>query len=395
MPSAQPDVFTPFTLGGGTIELSHRIVMAPLTRNRATPSEKHARTMAQYYGERATEGGLIISEATPVSLVASGCSGVPGIFTDEQVEGWKKITAAVHAKGGLIFQQLWHQGRNAHSSASGLQPVSSSAVPITDSMHMRPGLPVEPFEVPHPLTVEEIAATQEDFVKGALRSREAGFDGIEIHAANGYLFDQFQHDNINQRTDQYGGSIENRNRFTIETVDKIIAAIGADRFGVRLAPFGLFNQTRGTQREEQWTALTKALSNKGLAYLHFIEPRFDELRTEADKMAELGQSNSLANIEVSLKPYREASVPTPVIAAGGYNYTNMNDGLGAEHDLVAMGRYFTSNADLVDRLRTGKKLFGYDRSRFYGPFEDNEIGYTVHPGQVEEKEPDSRPQLIL
>ncbi|GAA5850109.1 hypothetical protein JCM8547_001014 [Rhodosporidiobolus lusitaniae] len=388
MPSAQPDVFTPFTLGGGTIKLQHRIVMAPLTRNRASPSSSHARTwvpndlMVEYYTQRATEGGLLISEATPVSLQASGMLGVPGLFTEEQRVGWKKVTDAVHSKGGYIFSQAWHQGRNAHSSVSGVPVVSSSAVPITDSPHSWRGIATEPFEVPHALTVEEIASVQEDFVNAAKNAIEAGFDGVEIHAANGYIFDQFHHNNINLRTDQYGGSIENRNRFTIETVDKIIAAIGADRFGVRLAPFGFFNQTRGTEREEQWIALCQALSNKGLAYVHLIEPRFDELRTEADKLAELSQENPMDKLEVSLRPYREACGPdTPVIAAGGYNANNLNERLGADHDLVAMGRYFCSNGDLVDRLHTGKPLYKYDRSTFYGPFEQNEIGYTVHPDQ--------------
>ncbi|GAA6001855.1 hypothetical protein JCM10207_002352 [Rhodosporidiobolus poonsookiae] len=392
MPSAQPDIFTPFALGGGTIELKHRIILAPLTRNRATKSETIERTwypndlMAQYYGERATDGGLLITEATPVSLVASGMMGVPGLFTDEQVEGWKKITSAVHAKGGLIFCQLWHQGRNAHSSASGIQPVSSSNIPITDAPHSWRGLATEPFEVPHALTVEEIASTQEDFVKAAVNARKAGFDGVEIHAANGYLFDQFQHDNINVRTDSYGGSIANRNRFTLETVDKITAAIGADRFGVRLAPFGLFNQARGSQREEQWTELCAELNRRRLAYIHLIEPRFDELKSESEKMASLGETNSMDSLKISLQPYREVCLETPVIAAGGYNATNVNERLGVDHDLVAIGRYFCSNADLVDRLRTGKKLFHYNRSRFYGPFDDNEIGYTVHPEQLEQTE---------
>ncbi|BGP12766.1 hypothetical protein JCM10213_007281 [Rhodosporidiobolus nylandii] len=389
MPSAQPDLFSPFTLGGGAIHLKHRAVLAPLTRNRASPSSTVERTyvpndlMVEYYSQRATEGGLLISEATPVSLVASGMPGIPNLFTDESVEGWKKVISAVKAKGGLFFFQLWHQGRNAHSSASGIHPVSSSPVAITDAPHGWRGLPTLPFEVPHALTTEEIAATQQDFVNAAKRAMEAGADGVEIHAANGYLFDQFHHDNINQRTDSYGGSIENRNRFTLETVDKICAAIGASRFGVRLAPFGMFNQTRGSQRQEQWTALCGELNKRGLAYIHLIEPRFDELKSEAEKMSALGENNPMDQLELSLRPYREACADTPVIAAGGYNDKNFNERLGADHDLVAFGRYFCSNGDLVERLRTGQKLFPYDRSRFYGPFPDNEVGYTVHPLQLE------------
>ncbi|GAA5994959.1 alkene reductase [Rhodotorula paludigena] len=386
MPSAQPDIFTPFTLGGGAIELKHRVVMAPLTRNRGTKSEKHDRTwiandlMRHYYEERATDGGMLISEATPVSLEASGMPGVPGTFTDEQLESWKPVTAAVKAKGGVFFAQLWHQGRNTASVLTGSRIVSASDVPITDAKFGWRGLNPKPFEAPHALTIDEVRATQDDFARAAGRAREAGFDGVELHAANGYLFDQFHHTNVNLRDDIYGGSIENRNRFTLETVDKVIAAVGADRVGVRLAPFGMFNQVRGEQRQEQWTALCEELGKKGLAYVHFIEPRFDELQSEAEKLANLDANNPLASLEVSLRPYREALGPsTPVIAAGNYNGSNMNDGLGAEHDLVAFGRYFCSNEDLVERLRTGAPLWHYNRSRFYGPFPDNEIGYTVHP----------------
>ncbi|GAA5926515.1 hypothetical protein JCM3775_001039 [Rhodotorula graminis] len=385
MPSAQPDIWTPFTLGGGTIQLKHRVVMAPLTRNRASPSEKVERTwvpnslMCQYYSERATDGGLLISEATPVSIEASGMPGVPGTFTDEQLEGWKPITAAVRAKGGVFFAQLWHQGRNTSSALTGGRIVSSSTVPITDAQFGWRGLDSRPFEAPHALTVEEVQATQQDFVRAAERALEAGFDGVELHAANGYLFDQFQHSNINQRTDMYGGSVENRNRFTLETVDNVVAAVGADRVGIRLAPFGMFNQARGEDRQAQWTMLCEALAGKGLAYVHLIEPRFDELQSEAEKLANLDANNPLTALDLSLRPYREALGSTPVIAAGNYNAANMNDGIGAEHDLVAFGRYFCSNEDLVERLRSGLPLWHYNRTRFYGPFPDNEIGYTVHP----------------
>ncbi|GAA5859651.1 hypothetical protein JCM1840_006392 [Sporobolomyces johnsonii] len=389
MSSAQPSLFTPFVLGGGAVELKHRAVMAPLTRARGTKSEKHERTwvpndlMAQYYGERATDGGLIISEATPVSVVASGLPGVPGMFTAEQVENWKKITGAVHAKGGKMFSQIWHQGRNSHSCLSGMRPVSSSPVPISDAKHQWAGFDEEDFEVPHALTEEEIQATQADFVAAAKRALEAGFDGVELHGANGYLFDQFHHSNVNQRTDSYGGSYQRRCRFTLETVDKLIEAVGAERLGVRLAPFAYFNDVRGEQRQEQWTYLCQQLSTKGLAYIHLVEPRFDEIRSEAEKLASLSQINPMDKLEISLRPYREACGTTPVIAAGGYNDKNMTEGLGTEHDLVAFGRYFCSTADLVERLRTGQKLLPYNRSRFYGPFPDNEIGYTVHPEQLQ------------
>lgn len=381
-----PTLWSPFTLGA--VELKHRVVMAPLTRNRATKSEEVERTwvpndlMCEYYSQRATEGGLIISEATPVSLVASGMLGIPGMFTQEQLAGWKTVTSVVHAKGGLMFCQLWHQGRNAHSRFSGLQPVSSSDVPITDAPHSWRDVPAEPFEVPHSLAVEEIHATQDDFVKAALRAREAGFDGIEIHSANGYLFDQFLHSNINLRTDVYGGSLEKRCKFTLETTAKLIAAIGADRVGVRLAPYGYFNQARGEERVEQWTYLCGELVKLNVAYVHLVEPRFDEIKPENEKLEALGHE-SLATHEISLKPFRKALGSTPVIAAGGYNSTNCYEGVAkGDHDLVAFGRYFCSNGDVVERLREKKPLYHYIRERFYGPFDDNEIGYTVHPEQA-------------
>ncbi|KAI5476535.1 hypothetical protein MNV49_007545 [Pseudohyphozyma bogoriensis] len=386
MPAPVAGLFTPFTIGD--VELKHRIVMAPLTRNRASKSASNPRTwvpndlMVEYYSQRATDGGLIISEATPVSLNASGMLGVPGMFTEEQSEGWKKVTAAIHAKGGKAFCQLWHQGRNSHSIVSGSQPVSSSAVPITDSPHSWAGLPTMPFEVPHALTIEEIQSVQEDFVKAAKLALASGFDGVEIHAANGYLFDQFHHTNINLRTDAYGGSIPARCRFTLETVDKICAAVGSGRFGVRLAPFGFFNQTLGEQRLEQWTWLCEELAKRNLAYVHLIEPRFDEIKSENEKLAALGEVEIKVD-EVTLKPFRAALGSTPVIAAGGYTPQNSHDGIPAgEHDLVAFGRYFCSNGDLVERIRNNLPLYKYNRARFYGPFEDNEVGYTVHPDAV-------------
>ncbi|KAL8290033.1 hypothetical protein RQP46_002972 [Phenoliferia psychrophenolica] len=376
MPVPTPTLWSPLTLGA--IEL------------KATASETIPRTwvpndlMCEYYGQRATDGGLLISEATPVSLVASGMPGVPGMFTAEQLEGWKKVTATVHAKGGLMFCQLWHQGRNSHSRFSGQQPVSSSEVPITDAPHSWRDTPTEPFEVPHSLTVEQIQATQEDFVKAALMAREAGFDGYVLPAFR-YLFDQFLHSNINQRTDAYGGDMKKRCRFTLETTAKVAAAIGKDRIGVRLAPFGYFNQARGEERVEQWTYLCSELAKLDVTYVHLVEPRFDEMVSENEKLEALGKE-AIDPKAVSLAPFRAALGSTPVIAAGGYNATNCTEGIEkGEHDLVAFGRYFCSNGDLVERLRDGKPLLHYNRERFYGPFPDNEIGYTIHPEQLAAK----------
>ncbi|WVR08415.1 hypothetical protein IAU60_005470 [Kwoniella sp. DSM 27419] len=381
MIDAKPDAWTPIQLGD--VQLSHRVVLAPLTRCRATKSKVYPSTwvpndlMKQYYTERATPGGLLISEASPVSLRASGMPGIPGWFTPEQRAAWIPIVEAVHAKGAIFFTQLWHQGRTTHSSLIGQAPESSASTPM-QGMYGKPGQQSIPYDTPHGMTVEEIQATQDDFVKAALASREAGFDGLEIHAGNGYLFDQFHHSNINTRTDAYGGSIANRCRFTLETVDKLCAAIGPGRLGVRLSPYGLFNQAEGEDRLEQWTYLCEKLSHYGLAYVHLIEPRFDEFKSASEKEASL-QSMS-KGIKVSLAPFRKVLGDTLIISAGGWGPNNLSEGIvDGSHDLVAFGRFFVANPDLVARLQTGQPLYKWDRSRFYGPFDDNEVGYTTFP----------------
>lgn len=225
-----------------------------------------------------------LTKDSPVSVRASGMPCAPGMFTSEQEVGWKKIVEAVHAKEGLFFAQLWHQGRNTHSIASGQQPISSSAIAMNGATHWNT-LPSLSYEVPKAMTKEEIEETKEEFAAAAIRARAAGFDGVEFHGGNGYLFDQFLHDNstsravsprsivplktlVNIREDDYGGSIENRCRFLLETVDKVAAVIGSGRLAVRLTPFGLFNDARGTQRVEQWTYLCGELSKRKLAYVY-------------------------------------------------------------------------------------------------------------------------------
>ncbi|WVQ94021.1 hypothetical protein IAU59_001099 [Kwoniella sp. CBS 9459] len=406
------DAWTPLRIGD--IELSHRVVLAPLTRNRATKSDNYPLTwfpsdlMKEYYEQRATPGGLLISEATPVSLRASGYPGVPGWFTPEQPPAWIPIVQAVHTKGGFFFAQLWHQGRTTHSMYSGHQPESSSATPVDGSLR-KAGAEGVPYEVPKAMTVEDIEKTQDEFVSAALKAREVGFDGIEIHAGNGYLFDQFHHSNINTRTDQYGGSIENRCRFTLETVTKLCAAIGPSKVAVRLTPFGLFNQTLGEKRIEQWTYLCEELGKFGLAYVHMIEPRFDEFKSAAEKQSFLegmavasavAKSSNIANPSaavdtLSLQPFREVLGGTPLMVAGGYGPDNLHEGIQrGDHDLVAFGRYYVANPDLVSRLKSGEPLYKWDRSRFYGPFEDNEVGYTVFPTREYASDKDRlKPQL--
>ncbi|KAF8972559.1 hypothetical protein BDZ97DRAFT_1781622 [Flammula alnicola] len=400
--SANSKLFTPLVLGA--FKLEHRVVLAPLTRNRGTKSQKHSRTWypnqlnVEYYTQRATHAGLLISEATPTSIQASGMPGVPGIFTDEQKAGWMKVVDAVHAQGGVFIMQLWHQGRNTHSRVTGTHTLSSSTTRITESQYRWRSAPTEDWEVPKEMTQEDIDMVKKEYVEAAKAAREVGFDGIEVHGANGYLPDQFLHSNSNTRTDTYGGTPENRCRFLLELVTDLGNAIGFDRVGVRLSPFGYFNQTRGKGRLYQWTYLCKELSKLNLAYVHLVEPRFDEVRSEQDKLLALTSSSSASEPpeftedQLTLQPFRAALGRTPCIVAGGYNPSNCWEGIErGDHDAIAFGRYFTSNADLVDRLRTGKPFARYDRSRFYGPFPDNEVGYTVHLNQ-QFASPDEAPQ---
>ncbi|WWC62257.1 uncharacterized protein I303_104853 [Kwoniella dejecticola CBS 10117] len=377
------DVWCPIKIGD--CQLSHRVVLAPLTRNRGTKSSQHDHTwvpnelMKEYYSLRATPGGLLISEATPVSLRASGLYGIPGNFTPEQQAGWKTIVSTVHAKGGYMFNQLWHQGRTTHSGLIGGQtPESSSDVPI-DGMFQWNGLSARPYEVPRAMSKKDILDTQADFVQAAKNAMLVGFDGIEVHGGNGYLFDQFLHSNINTRTDEYGGSSKNRCRFVLETIEKLCDAIGPQKVAIRLTPFGLFGQTYGSDRLEQWSYLCAELSKFGLAYVHLIEPRFDELKSAGEKQIALKDMVESGSEDISLLPFRKALCDhTPIITAGGFGPDNMSESIKyGVSDLVAFGRYFVANPDLIDRLKNGEPLYKWDRSRFYGPFDDNELGYTV------------------
>lgn len=274
--------------------------------------------------------------------------GVPGIFTEEQKEGWRKVVDAVHAKGGIMVMQcmclpicnpsasnssfaVWHQGRNTHSRMTGQPPVSASAVPITDSVHRWGEIPSTSWETPKAMTQGDIDRVKGEYVAAALSAREVGFDGIELHAANGYLPDQFMHSNINQRTDAYGGSPEKRCRFLLELASDLGQAVGFDRVGVRLAPFGFFNQTRGNERIKQWKYACRELAALDVAYVHLIEPRFDEVRSEQDKLRDLTSAAGAENgnddppfteDQLNLKLFRAELGNTPCIVAGGYNFSN-------------------------------------------------------------------------
>ncbi|KAI0176925.1 NADH:flavin oxidoreductase/NADH oxidase [Pestalotiopsis sp. NC0098] len=393
-------LFTPLTIANGRIQLQHRVIMAPMTRNRGVPltegtPEAPNRTwladdlVALYYGQRASPGGLLITEGIPPSIEASGMPNVPGLFDQSQGPGWKKVVEAVHAKGGFIYAQLWHAGRATIPQFSGTGPVSSSATPWdTDEKF--------PFRTPftkekiayqdHPpiaMTHEHIKKTIGDFVAAAKLAVEIGFDGIEINGGNGNLLDQFLHSNINTRTDEYGGSQENRSRFVLELTAALTEAIGASNVGIRMEPTGLYQHTRGAERVETWSYLCQQLaetySDDKLSYAHFIEPRFDRIDSEAEKA---GFYKSWSLPEVSNEPFRKilADKGIPVISAGGWDDKNAAEALKKGYDGVVFAKWFTSNPDLPERIRKGLPLAEFDRSRFYGSWDGiRENGYTNYP----------------
>ncbi len=266
-------LFTPVDFGA--LHLKHRVVMAPLTRMRARPQTNAPYSLnAEYYGQRASEGGLIITEATQVALEGQGYPLTPGVHSDEQVQGWRLVTDAVHAKVGLVVLQLWHVGRISHSSLQpgGQLPIAPSAIK-PKGMHIDANFNRVEFETPRALETHEIPGVVAAYARGAENAKAAGFDGVEVHGANGYLIDQFLRDGTNHRTDAYGGSIENRARFLLEVVDAVAKIWGADRVGVRLSPFGTFNDMHDSNPVALFTYVLRELSKRNLAYVHLIEPR--------------------------------------------------------------------------------------------------------------------------
>src|ERR1700758_3410491 len=264
-------LFTPTQVG--PYKLSHRVVMAPLTRMRSDPGDIPSKLMVEYYSQRASKGGLIISEATPVSIRGYGYAGAPGIYSDHQIAGWRRVTDAVDAKGGRIFLQLWHVGRQSHTDLqpNGEAPVAPSAIAAEGYAYTKQG--EVPFSVPRALALEEIPGIVEEFRAGAQRALRAGFDGVEIHGANGYLPDQFLQDGTNKRTDEYGGGIENRARFLLEVTQAAISSWGADRVGVRLSPSSSYGSMSDSDPPATFGYAATKLDRLGVAYLHVVEPR--------------------------------------------------------------------------------------------------------------------------
>jgi len=360
METDMPKLYTPIDLGSFT--LSHRVVQAPLTRLRSEqPGDVPGALMAEYYGQRASEGGLQIAEATPVSIIGRGYLGAPGIYSDEQVAGWRQVTAAVHAKGGRIFLQIWHVGRQSHvDMTGGVAPVAPSAIQFDQVVVTKNGwVPVSPNRA---LETDEIAGIVEEFRRGAERAKDAGFDGVEIHGANGYLIDQFLQDGTNKRTDQYGGTVENRARFLLEIVEAVTSVWGPHRVGVRLGPSGTWASMSDSNPERTFGYVADQLNRFKLAYLHIIEPRI----VGAEAPVEGKPPIAAANLRKVFKG--------TIIVAGGFDREGAEDIVeSGAADLVAFGRHFSANPDLPRRLREDLPLTPYDRDTFWG---GDHRGYT-------------------
>ena len=364
-----PSLFSPLKIG--PYHLKHRVVLAPLTRMRAEKPSLAPRPLnAEYYAQRATPGGLLIAEASPVMASGLGNPGVPGIFSAEQVRGWREVVDAVHAQGALIFLQLWHVGRASHSTyqPGGALPVAPSAVRISPPlMTMTDGGKPQAYETPRALETGEVEGVVERFRQGAINAREAGFDGVEIHGANGYLIEQFLQSKTNLRTDRYGGSIENRARFLMEIAHAVIGVWGADRVGVRLSPYGVANDSGEADPMPLYGHVVASLDKLGLAYLHFIEPR-----ASGAGRAEVNHQN-VPSAMVLFRPLWNGIL----MSAGNFTGETANAAISAGHaDAIAFGRIFISNPDLPRRLKLGLPLTPYNRATFYG---GEEVGYTDYP----------------
>lgn len=363
------NLFTPVSFG--PMHLKHRVVMAPLTRSRSEqPDSVPSDLMAEYYGQRASHGGFIISEATNISLSSRGWYGAPGLFTDAQVEGWKKVLARVHSKGGHMFAQLWHTGRSSHvSNTGGADPVSASVNPEywqdDAKLTSTPAGWLKPS--PHrALTIPEIKAIIEDYRAAARRAMDAGFEGVELHAANGYLVDQFLQDNSNHRTDEYGGSIENRTRFLLEVVTALVSVWGGDRVAVRIGPNGKWNDMNDSNPDALFGYVAQQLNQFGLAYLHVVEPRVKgNIVVGGEDQPPVG-AQRLHGI-----------FKGKIIAAGGFEPDTAEAIVSAGiAEAVAFGRHFVSNPDLPRRIQEALPLTPYDRDTFY-TFDAK--GYTDYP----------------
>ncbi len=354
----ETNLFSPVTLG--SITLKNRVVMAPLTRNRAGEGGVPHSLNATYYSQRAG-AGLIVTEATPISAMAHGYPALPGIYNDAQIAGWKLVTEAVHAKGGKIVLQLWHVGRISHPSLlpNGALPVAPSAIKPAGQAFTYQGL--QDFVEPRALEVRELPAIIQDYIHASKCALAAGFDGVEIHAANGYLLDQFLRDGSNKRSDSYGGSFENRTRFLLEVTQAVVTTLGADKVGLRLSPANPFNDMKDSNPQALFNYVVEALNSFNLAYLHVVEGGVpgggDADPFDFVALRKLFKGKYMANL--------------------GYDKARGNAAIAGGHaDVVAYGVPFLANPDLVERFAVNATLNEADPSTFYG---GSEHGYTDYP----------------
>ncbi len=363
-------LFSPLKIGPWT--LAHRIVMAPLTRMRASsPGNAPTVLNAAYYGQRASKGGLIIAEASPVMPSAHYGPRTPGVYSDEQIAGWKLVADAVHAKGGILVLQLWHVGRISHSSLQpgGGLPVSASAIAAQGETVTANGTRA-PFETPRALETAELPGIVAAYAQAARNAIAAGCDGVEVHGANGYLLEQFLQSRSNARTDAYGGSIENRARLMLDVTRAVAAAVGASRTGIRLSPYGRANDSGEADPMPLYSHVVGELNKIGLAYLHLIEPR-----ASGAGQREVDHKDVPSGAEL-FRPLWKG----PLITAGNFTPASAEAMVASGNaDAIAFGRYFISNPDLPERIRRGTALTPYNRATFYG---GDEKGYTDYPAMA-------------
>lgn len=361
-------LFSPTKLG--SLTLKNRLVMSPLTRNRAVGGVPND-LMAEYYAQRAASAGLIITEGTSPSPNGLGYPRIPGAFSDAQAAGWKKVTSAVHAKGAKIFLQLMHTGRIGHPNnlPAGAQVVAPSAVAAAGEIYTDAEGP-RPHATPKAMTEADIKTAIGEYVHAAKNAVTAGFDGVELHGANGYLLEQFIRPNSNRRTDAYGGPIENRARFVLEVVKAVAAAIGKDKVGIRLSPYGAFNDMPPySEMEADYTYLARELNKLGILYVHLVDH----------------SSMGAPVVPQSIKDTFRKEFKGALILSGGYDLARAEADLAAgKGDLVAVGRPILANPDLVERWKAGAPLNPPDPATFYTP---GPKGYTDYPVLAKQPEP--------
>ncbi|KAL7409373.1 NADH:flavin oxidoreductase/NADH oxidase [Mrakia frigida] len=353
-PSSSSRLFQPIQLGNKTV---HRIAMAPLTRMRAKDGQVPGDFAAEVSLLRPSKGGFILTEATFISLESGGYPGAPGIWSPEQITGWKEITSRVHAKGGVIYLQMWALGRANQGGHAGVETVSASPLPLAGTTI-----------IPRELTVEDIARYVAAYKQAALNAIEAGFDGVEIHNANGYLLDQFLQTVSNKRTDSYGGSFENRSRFTREVVKAVTEAIGQEKTGIRFSPWSTFqDQQEKNPVETTFGPITKSLVElfPKLAYVHFFRAIVRGI-----------DPSTLPKEDTTVFPDPDASHPTVFLSASGFDRDNAAPHADRTGDVVVFGRYFIANPDLPERIKQGVDFTKYNRDTFYTP---GPVGYTDYP----------------